>query len=626
MSISIIQQPLDSTPTNAQHIYNVISTLSGQTDFRYVFDVWINPYQPTRDRVARIKVAPNTTGNGIVDVGDIVRNYIKGNPRSAIAQNINGTNVGSSTTPNGILTNTFPTAYILSNQFNSNTAYETLQHVGEYRVLIGEEYTSGGTSTLTICTNSQLPPPSLYTYTSNEATAYSGSPNTIEVENAGSNITGYNTGATPGFSIIHTTSGGSLVYSSTTTSTAGTYTPSVAPSIGDILYIKENYSNVQDVYYWNPGGACEVSGWCFQYRFSGGACNWSPDAKTIWPGVQENKTNHNYQNSYWSGNTNGQNNALYNEVYKFRFYDYYPVSAFTDSTPAQFLSTFGDELYTSSFLGDLSNWTSNRVRRRTAHYECPLITAHFWGDIGAYTNEVGSTIPYEYSTDQNSAYQVKGVLSGITYSAQTQIPDYRIMYTTYPFSAITSGGKLATWRSRGTSTQIYDDTYRQSEAVEYYFYGDDCMSDPQHFLFLNRNGVWDTWTFDRKNIKTYNKQTETYAQGRFRDSAVFNPFFYDKRAVIYDQYTTERVEAQSHYMTENDRKIVEELFLSTEVYLIEDQYYKNDGSTNYSKTPYLIPIIITSNTLQEYKSRYNKVFQYTISYEYNPNQLFRTTL
>jgi hypothetical protein len=60
--------------------------------------------------------------------------------------------------------------------------------------------------------------------------------------------------------------------------------------------------------------------------------------------------------------------------------------------------------------------------------------------------------------------------------------------------------------------------------------------------------------------------------------------------------------------------------------LIQQQYYNGDGSTNYSKTPYLIPIVITSKSMDEYKQRYNKLFQYTISYEYNPNQLFRTTL
>jgi hypothetical protein len=79
-------------------------------------------------------------------------------------------------------------------------------------------------------------------------------------------------------------------------------------------------------------------------------------------------------------------------------------------------------------------------------------------------------------------------------------------------------------------------------------------------------------------------------------------------------------------MDENERKIVEQLFLSTSVYLIKDINYFDDGAPLYEKTPYLIPIVIVSNSLQEYKQRYNKLFQYTLTYRYNPNQLFRSNL
>lgn len=624
MSITIIQQPLDLTPSNAQHIYNVSSTLSGQTDFRYVFDVWINPYTTNKQRVARLKVAPNTAGNGIVDVGDIIRNYTKGNPRSSNKQNVNGTNTNTITTPNGIITNTEPTAYILSNAFNSNSAYETLEHITEYRVLVGEQYTSGGTTTLNICTNPSLPPSIMLVYTFTDGVAYSGTPNTIEVEEAGGSIPTYNnTGLVAGSTILHTTSAGTFVYSAYTTNTSTTYTPASSPSNGDIVVITENYSGINYVYRWNCS-VCELSGWNFFTSYSGGNCMTNPNPKTIWVGTQENKTNFNYNNTYWSGNTNGQNNQLYYEGFKFAFTGSTNISA---SLPAQFLSTFGDDLFTSTFLGTGSTtFTNTRVRRRQHHYECPLLVSHFWTNNGLFNNYSTAQVPYEYSVDKNTAYTNKITLSGITYSANTLAPNYRIVYSTPPFSAITSGGKLATWRSSGTGTQIFDNQYRISEIVEYYFYGADCMSDPQHYLFLNRQGVWDTYTFDRKNIKTYNKDTSTYAQGNMRDNAVFNPFFYDKRAVIYDQYTTESVEAQSNYIDENERKIVEEMFLSTDVYLIQQQYYNGDGSTNYSKTPYLIPIVITSKSMDEYKQRYNKLFQYTISYEYNPNQLFRTTL
>jgi hypothetical protein len=200
-------------------------------------------------------------------------------------------------------------------------------------------------------------------------------------------------------------------------------------------------------------------------------------------------------------------------------------------------------------------------------------------------------------------------------------PSNRIMYSTMRGGIVQPDRKVLTWIGDGTTLND-----RVSEMTEWYIYGDDCMSDPQHFLFLNSQGVWDTYTFDRKNIKTYEKENSFYGQGVIRNSPVYNPFFYSQRDTIYDQTVVEVVEAQSNFMDENERKIVEQLFLSTSVYLIKDINYFDDGAPLYEKTPYLIPLVIVSNSLQEYKQRYNKLFQYTLTYRYNPNQLFRSNL
>lgn len=618
MSIQVIQQPLALTPSNAQHVYNVVSTLSGSTDFRYVFDIYINPYQTTSQRIARVRIAPNTSGRGIVDVGDIIKNYTKGNVRTDKPISTNGVG-GTSTTPNGILSAAGEFNYLPSNAFNTNTSYETLQHVLEYRVIIGEQYTNAsGTTTLNICSDASQPPSTFSAGTTSVAAAYTGTPNTIVVTNAGVNIPPYST-ELRGWNYQHYTSGGTLITSGTTTASSGSYTPSGAPSTYDIVYVTENYSGVRYTYQWQV----ESLGFDFVSEYTGGICFSNPGAKTIWPGTQENKTNFNYNNVYWSGNTNGSNNGLYYEAYKYRFTG---STSQNDNNPAQFLTAFGDELFTSTFINYGTGFTSNRVRRRNHHYQCPVLISHFWTDNGLFDNASTSVVPYNYSSSQNTPYTNLGSVTGITYTGGTVLPDFRIVYSVPNYQMIQSGGKLATWRSNGTGEGVFLNNFRISEVVEYYFYGEDCMSDPQHFLFLNRRGVWDTWTFDRKNIKRYNKETSTYAQGTIRDNSTYNPFFYDKRAVIYDQYTTEVVEAQSDFMTENDRVIVEELFLSTDVYLISNHYYPMDTASTYSKTPYLIPIVITSNSLEEYKQRYNKLFQYTLTYEYNPNQLYRTTL
>jgi hypothetical protein len=170
--------------------------------------------------------------------------------------------------------------------------------------------------------------------------------------------------------------------------------------------------------------------------------------------------------------------------------------------------------------------------------------------------------------------------------------------------------------------------YGQSEMVMYNIYGDECMSDPIHFCFLTKNGTWDTYTFDRKNVRKLTRSDKTYAQGGIRDGAIFNPFSYTPRKIVYDRQTTELVTCQSNWMDANDTPIVEDLFNSTQVFIIKDFDYGRTGAglDPVSTQPYLIPIRITDTNFEEYTGRYNKLFQYTLNFEYNPFQMYRVNL
>jgi len=321
MSITILQQPLDYTPTNAQHAYTAISSLSGATDFRYLFDVWINP-RTAPEKVARLVVAPNTYGVGIVDVGDIVRNYIKPNPRDDGAQS---TGVGAinllAGTPNGLLINAARATSnyqgitsVASNAFNTNTAYEQLVQVGEYKVLIGEQYTNlSGITIQDICETPWIVESTMYLTEETQIASYLGSPNTINVYDASLNVASWASGNT-GWSYAHYTTGLTLVDSGTTTSSTGSFFAPSEPSIGDIVYITENGSGVRYAFQWNV--EVGITGWVLVNTFIP-PCENQPDFITIWPGVQENKTNFNYNNNYWTGNTNGGDNFKYYESEKY---------------------------------------------------------------------------------------------------------------------------------------------------------------------------------------------------------------------------------------------------------------------------------------------------------------------
>jgi hypothetical protein len=76
------------------------------------------------------------------------------------------------------------------------------------------------------------------------------------------------------------------------------------------------------------------------------------------------------------------------------------------------------------------------------------------------------------------------------------------------------------------------------------------------------------------------------------------------------------------YLTDNDKQIVEDLFLSPEVYIIEDHDWT--GKTEKSYNPYLLPVVLKTNSIQEYKNRYNKLVQYTFTLEYTPINKYYT--
>jgi hypothetical protein len=109
--ITILQEPLGLTPTNAEHIYTFSSSLYNNPsypNFKYVVDVWFRP-NTAPERVVRLKIYPNEYGVGIVDVNEILQSYIKGNPRSETAQgagwNSTGSTAYTASTYNGLISN-----------------------------------------------------------------------------------------------------------------------------------------------------------------------------------------------------------------------------------------------------------------------------------------------------------------------------------------------------------------------------------------------------------------------------------------------------------------------------------------------------------------------------------------
>jgi hypothetical protein len=150
--INVEQSPLTITPTNAEHIWNVSSSAYTLTNFKYIIDVYFRPdsvdYSNNPQPTARLKVRPNSYGNAMFDLVEIVRTFLKANPR------MSGTTypyLNYVAQENSIITLADATETRTYNAFNLwpsgdiNPDLPTLWHIEQYQCILGCEYSSGST-------------------------------------------------------------------------------------------------------------------------------------------------------------------------------------------------------------------------------------------------------------------------------------------------------------------------------------------------------------------------------------------------------------------------------------------------------------------------------------------------
>jgi len=598
--ITVNQRPLTLTPSNTEHIYNVISTNIGETDYRYVFDIWVDTNTANPQKITRLITAPNSYGKGIINVDEIISNYVEGNARSESPQYTSQTTTGN--TPYSIITNT--KGFSTSNAYNGNDDYNTQVHVRDYRVMVGEQWTSGTTTVTFISTEVDIPGSTM------TGAVVSGRPSWY---GAGANI--------PEGSALQT--GVEWYYqgtSGTSSNLDGNILPvSPTPVAGYTVEIIEKYSGIQmDFEYtgfeWLLLGYTWPAGTDYEAFYS-------PPAVTIWPGTslkQGTYTPYLSNNDYWTATSPDTQHEWWEAKT-------YLMSGTTvnESQPSRFLTTAGDELFTINSASAGIN--TSRVRRRRHHPSCPILISWFNGFLSENAN-------FEFNND----LQLLGYAS-----ASTQSGDYLISWEEeYPYHSYTgitpqnerilywnqiqpdlAGGKIAFWLANSVGNYQYDG-YGYSEILEYYLEQDDCLSDPVHVLFLNRQGVWDTYTLDRKALESNTITRDIYSQTSSLNNDVYSLLSTNRRKTIFYQELTQEMTVNTWYLTDNDKQIVEDLFLSPEVYIIEDHDWT--GKTEKSYNPYLLPVVLKTNSIQEYKNRYNKLVQYTFTLEYTPINKYYT--
>lgn len=642
--ITIEQNPAGFMGSNMDHIFTISSTNTALTNFKFVIDVYFNPYETTAEKIGRIKVRPNTYGKAIFNVRDIIYNYIKPNPRADVGYGWSGPSFWTTSTyPNPNVNISFASGFTESNIKNGTSPYETLNHTGSYRILVGEEYESGGTTILNINTNYWVPTEtSNFTESLDTAVGppYGGVPNRINWTGANSwedFQTGYGV-YTSGYTYLHTTSAGSFIASGTSTADSGNYIAALEPSTNDLFYVWSNDLGCGYKFIWNCN-TCETSGWNYVDTYSPTdtpICSSASDMVRLTPAAEP-------QNYVWSQGdaadytTTGMPpfaNTSY--MFKFKLTQVLATGPGLDggNLVKNFYNQFGNDKTPYSTNGITLNSINieNHFRHRQHHKNCPIVINFANGNLGDFpywgqpvSNQVsglvelrqtGNTLDYHTTwatpnsgTTQNIYTPLDSLITnwtGLYWGNAADLQDVKkVAFYTH------KDGTSTNYTSNGTSNiYVFD------------LYGDECLyGDAKHFLYLNNNGAWDTITFGTKNIKSLSTSRDVYAQNGLKDASSYMWGSWEQRNITYNQDTQVSVEAQSAWVDENDVPNYRDFFLSNYVYEIT-QFL---GENNTLITT-LTPISITDTTFEEYKQRYNKLYQYNMNYVYNPIKQFNNVI
>ena len=390
----------------------------------------------------------------------------------------------------------------------------------------------------------------------------------------------------------------------------------------NIYHINE-YRLIFGVQYTSGGTITQIpTNYSAYTSYTGGTLSLSdasnqPYGVMIWPGVQENMRMS--QKYYYSGtNLNGSQNYLNTDVYQYQMN--------TGSTQGNFMSTFGSETIPMTILGS----NVYQTRFRTHYYKCPIVVGFMYGGNPLFNNTSAVRgIMYLQKSLGNGQYNYDTIQSNpINFTAranaQTTAPysylSQRIAYGIFkPNPSVRTDSDVAIFLSNDSLGYDYD-VYGSSEIVQYKMVGDECFNDPVSFLFLNRQGIWDTYTFTKKYTKRYAVNKKVYSSQKTLNTQWWNRQSYDAGQTVFYGDAAEMVTVDSNFVVQNDVDVIEQLLMSPYVYQIEDNWLPSSNQDFIY--PYLIPCTVENKEVKEYLNKYERIFQYTIELRQSPYRDF----
>ena len=173
------------------------------------------------------------------------------------------------------------------------------------------------------------------------------------------------------------------------------------------------------------------------------------------------------------------------------------------------------------------------------------------------------------------------------------------------------------------SYEIYltDEGVPVSDVYTYYKRDTDCKNyEKVRLCWLNKYGTWDYYTFNKKNIRTTDiKRTDfNRVKGNWNGSS-YTKYGYQRGRATLSTSAVESISLNSDWFTNDEEAAwLEQLFISNEVYMINDYDAYDTAPADYGK--YMTPVIVTTKKYDKYTRANDKLAQYQLDIEYSHNK------
>lgn len=188
----------------------------------------------------------------------------------------------------------------------------------------------------------------------------------------------------------------------------------------------------------------------------------------------------------------------------------------------------------------------------------------------------------------------------------------------YPANLINSLGALPSGTTNYNIVALDDTAAEISKTYNIRLIDTDCKGyEGIRLAWINKYGVFDYYTFNKKSTRTINSKRQNYTQhsGTWNSTSYFmNGSLGGQRS--FNVSSKESITINTDYITEEEGIYLEQLVMSPEVYLI-NQNDSNDATGLVNK--YVEPVLLTSDSITRKTKANDKLITHTFTIEKSKN-------